>query len=92
MIIVFSPYSNLEAARLEREVALRNRRRTELAQHLQIPLQDKGSVRVRGANRSKQGKLTRRALKRQNINNHKGGKQLNKVHKIPVKPPGKRRC
>ncbi len=87
-MIVFSPYSDLEVARLDSEVAVRNRQRTELAQHLQIPLQDR-AVWVRGANRSKQGKLTRRALKRQNINNYKGGKQVNKVHKIP---PGKRRC
>ena len=85
--------TELERLRQERQtmVMLRNRQRQEVAHQLQVPPVEESWVRGPNPGSGRQARLTRRALKRQNINSHKGGKQVNKVQKMSRKP-GKRRC
>ena len=84
-----------------RELALRqNRQRRQLAAHMQIPpVQDRSPRRAvpPGAYGVKPSQLTRRALRKQNMNHlrhgHGGGKlhQGNRVQKCAFKA-GRRRC
>lgn len=85
--------NHLERLRLERQalVLMRNRRRHEVATHLQIPQVEEGySARSSHPSSSKPPRLTRRALKRQNVNSFRGGKQPNKAQKASRKA-GRRR-
>lgn len=85
--------NDLERSRLERQqlVLMRNRRRHEVATHLRIPQVEEGwSARHSHASGSKPPRLTRRALRRQNVNSFRGGKQINKTQKASRKA-GRRR-
>ncbi len=69
-------------------VLLRNRQRHQLAAHLQIPLIMAQNPRATLA--AKPPKLTRRALRRQNVNLFRGGKLANRLQKNTFRP-GRRR-